>query len=139
MKNKYIPIILLFTVLQLGCQKDLPEPEVKFKVIQMSTVHAEHDMPVTIEQKREPFIVKHHVKGASVFVECMVSDISFREKSEKQGKIILYVNGKKKEEITTAAFIIKGLPRGTHQIKLEVVKPNNEPYHLQKEFAISIS
>lgn len=121
-----------------ACKKEMPEPEMNLKVIPMSTVHAEDDMPVSMDKNGEDFIVQHHVKEDSIFVECILPDISFRENSRKQGKIIVYVDGKKKDEITTAAFIIKGLPKGTHQILLEVVKPNNEPYQLQKEFTVSI-
>lgn len=117
----------------------MPEPEVRFTVIPMSTVNTAHDMPVTIEQNNEPFQVQHHIRGTSVYVECMIPAISFRDDSDKkQGKIILYIDGKKKEEITAAAFIIKGLEKGSHQVKLEVVKANNEPYHLEKAFTVSI-
>ncbi|MGG0717777.1 hypothetical protein ABE096_09310 [Robertmurraya massiliosenegalensis] len=138
MRTIIVSVCLLLLTL-VGCQKDMPEPEVRFTVIPMSTVNTAHDMPVTIDQNNEPFNVQHHIRGNSVFVECMIQDISFRDDSDqKQGKIILYIDGEKKEEITAAAFIIKGLERGTHQVKLEVVKPNNEPYHLEKEFTVSI-
>lgn len=136
-KMKYISIFFLLLNIT-GCQKELPEPEVKFQVVPMSTINTEHDLPVAIEQGREPFMVQHHVKGDNVFVECMIPNISFREDSKNKGKIILMIDGKKREEIHTAAFIIKGLGRGTHQISLEVVTPNNEPYHLKKEFAVSV-
>lgn len=138
MNKKYIACLILFIFLQ-GCQKDVPEPEVKFHVIPMSTIHAEHDMPVLMEQRKDEFLVQHHVKGNSVFVECMVSNISFRDNSKKQGKIIVHIDGKKKEEITSAAFIIKGLTKGTHHVKLEIVNLQNEPFDLQKEFTVSIS
>lgn len=139
MKNKYIAsLIFLISFLQ-GCQKDVPEPEVKFQIIPMSTVHAENDMPVILEPKKDAFKVQHHVKGNSVFVECMISDISFRDNSKNQGKIILHIDGQKKEEITSAAFIIKGLTKGTHHVKLEVVNRHNESYDLQEEFTVSIS
>lgn len=139
MKAKYI-VSLIFSILFLqGCQKDVPEPEVKVQVIPMSTIHAENDLPVIMEQKKEAFDVSHHVRGNSVFVECMISDISFRENSKKQGKLILYIDGNKKEEIKSAAFIIKGLTKGSHHVKLEVVNDKNEPYNLTKEFTVSIS
>jgi hypothetical protein len=138
---KYITsTLLLFFLLLTGCQsqKDMPEPEVKFSVIPMSTVNTEHDMPAVTSQAKEPFMVQHHVRGSNVYIECMIPSISFREDSSNQGKIILYIDGVKKEEIQTAAFIVKGLGSGNHRVKLEVVKPNNEPYQLQKEFMVSI-
>ncbi len=139
MRTIYLSLMML-VLMTVGCQKDLPEPEAKkLMVIPMSTVNTAHDMPVTIEQSSEPFKVQHHIRGNSVFVECMLPAITFRDDSEqKQGKIILYINGVKKEEVTTAAFIIKGLEKGTHRVKLEVVTPNDEPYQLEKEFTVSI-
>lgn len=136
--SSYIVTILLTLLIAAGCQKEIPEPEVKIDVLPMSTVHGEDDMPVNIEANKEEFQVHHHVKGDRIFVECMIPSISFREDSENQGKMLVFVNGKKKEEISTAAFIIKGLAKGSHHIRLEVVRPNNEPYHLEKEFTVSI-
>lgn len=138
MKIAYMITILLALQMLFGCKKDIPEPEMQFKVIPMATVHAEDDLPVLMEKGQDRFMVQHHIKEDRVFVECILPDITFRENSPNQGKIILYVDGKKKEEITTAAFIIKGLPEGNHQIRLEVVNLKNEPYHLQKEFTVSI-
>lgn len=137
MKYMTSTILLVFIILT-GCQKDLPEPEVKFSVVPMSSVNTAHDMPVTYHQAKESFMVQHHVRGENIYVECIIPSISFREKSSNPGKIILYIDGVKKEEIHTAAFIIKGLGSGKHQVKLEVVTPNNEPYQLQKEFTVSL-
>lgn len=116
----------------------MPEPEVKLKVVPMSTIQAEEELPVMMETYSEDFRVQHHVKDKRVFVECIIPTISFRENSNRQGKILLYVNGNKKEEISTAAFVIKGLTKGKHHIRLVVVKPNHEPYGLEREFAVSI-
>ncbi|UII57290.1 hypothetical protein LS684_07575 [Cytobacillus spongiae] len=133
-------IILIISL--VACQKDIPEPENKIKIIPMSYVNTENDVPVSSiqnERKQERLSVHHHVKGTNLFVECMVKDISFRENSEKsKGKILLYVDGKKKDEIHTAAFIVKGLTPGTHKIKLEIVKPNNKTLGLKKEFTVIV-
>lgn len=89
-------------------------------------------------QAADPFTVQHQVKGNDVFVECMIPSISFRDHSKNKGKLKLYVDGKERKEVTSAAFIIKGLPTGTHKIKIVVVKPNGEPYGLEKEFNVTI-
>lgn len=117
----------------------MPEPEVKVSVVPMSVVQSQHESLPVMSQSEEEFQVQHHVKGNSVFVECMLSNISFRDHSQNKGKILLYVDGKLEKEIHTAAFIIKGLASGPHKIRLEVKKPNNEPYHLSEEFTVNIS
>ncbi|UOK59470.1 hypothetical protein MGI18_11980 [Bacillus sp. OVS6] len=44
----------------------------------------------------------------------------------------LYVDEKKTDEIHTAAFIIKGLEKGTHTISLELLHNDSSKYHLKK-------
>ena len=87
----------------------------------------------------EPFYVKSHVNGKAVFIECIIPSVTFRDtNTNNRGKILVYVNGKKKEEVSSAAFILKGLPSGTHRVKLKVVKIKDHSYHLQKEFLVTI-
>jgi hypothetical protein len=85
--------------------------------------------------------VHYQIKGNNLFVDCVLTGISFREtdySKEKVGKMIVWVDGKKLQEVSAAAFIIKGLPPGEHKLKLEVVKLTNEPYGLMKEFMVNI-
>lgn len=135
------PVVLCILITLMGCQKDIPEPETKITLQSLSYTSLSSDIPVSgIEhQQTEPFYVKHHVKGKEVLIECIVQGITFREtNANNKGKILLYVDGKKREEISSAAFIVKGLPSGTHRLKLEVIKENNGSLHLQKEFNITI-
>ena len=93
------------------------------------------------KQEFPSLYVKHHTKGNQVMVECIVTGISFRESDhnkQKVGKMVVWVDGKKNLEIASAAFIIKNLSPGSHTFKLEVVKLNNEPYGLDKEFMVNI-
>ncbi|WP_017753602.1 hypothetical protein [Calidifontibacillus oryziterrae] len=89
--------------------------------------------------------VKEFVKGNDVFVECVISDFTFSKrdgtKKNKQGYgfLQLYLNGKKIDNIYTAAFIIKGLPIGKHQIKLELVNNDGTPYGIEHNFEVEIS
>lgn len=140
---KITKYILLICFIFLGaCHKDIPEPEVKSKlsVIPMSSVHTSDELPVVAQHRNNnQFMVQHHVKESNVFVECIVSGITFRDQTKgKKGKIILFIDGQKKEEIHTAAFIIKGLSRGDHVVKIEVVDENNQSYSLSKEFEVTI-
>jgi hypothetical protein len=85
--------------------------------------------------------VHHQIKGEQVFINCIVSGISFRESEhakQRTGKIVVWIDGKKNKEVQAAAFIIKGFSPGSHKVKLEVVNLNNEPFGLDKEFMVNI-
>ncbi|KON89217.1 hypothetical protein AF332_22020 [Sporosarcina globispora] len=138
--QKYIILLLVFFVLA-ACQKDLPEPETKMDADSIRNVEAASAIPAPVAESgnKDPFFVRHQVKGRDIFVECIVQDVSFRKHSSKEkGKILLYINGKKKDEIHSAAFIVKGLPSGKHRIGLELIKGNNAKASSKKEFIVLI-
>jgi hypothetical protein len=101
-------------------------------------------LPVSSEysQMTPPsFFVQSKTKGSNVFVECILTGISFRQteqKDRKVGKLVIWLDGKRAKEVNSAAFIIKGLPPGRHEVKLEVVDLNNQPYGLTNEFLVNI-
>lgn len=85
--------------------------------------------------------VQSRTKGNNVFVECILSGISFRQSDQhdrKVGKLVIWLDGKRTKEVNSAAFIIKGLPPGEHTVKLEVVDLKNVPYGITKEFLVNI-
>ncbi|WHY79218.1 hypothetical protein QNH20_08825 [Neobacillus sp. WH10] len=139
--------ILLFLLAGIisGCQKDLPKHETKLKIVSMDKLSYFHSeiVPVYKQSLKEipSLFVHHEIKGKQILVECIINGVSFRESDhskQKIGKMIVWVDGKKNSEVTSAAFIIKGLSPGVHKLKLEVVKLNNEPYGLTKEFIVNI-
>jgi hypothetical protein len=86
-------------------------------------------------------VVQTSIKDKNVYVECILTGISFRQSeqnSKKVGKLVIYVDGKKTDVVNSAAFIIKGLQPGQHGVKLEVVDLKNEPYGIRKEFLVNI-
>jgi len=100
---------------------------------------------VSVNQQMESEItalsVRHRTKGHLVFIECVLDGISFRESNKstpKIGKLAIWVDGKRKSDVTSAAFIIKGLSPGTHHLKLEVMNLENKSYGLEKEFIVKI-
>lgn len=135
--NIIIASILLLLFLS-GCQSDMQVNEETVRVLPMN-MQTIQDIPAIADQGSDSFIVSHQIKGNKVFVECIVPSISFRDRTKNKGKIILYVNGRKKKELSSAAFIIEGLPKGEHRIKLQVVKENTDVTTLTKEFNITIS
>ncbi|MEH7122984.1 hypothetical protein V7122_24185 [Bacillus sp. JJ1532] len=136
----YLYILCLFVGLA-GCQNDKPKPETKLKIQPVNISNFNHDVPVLAltTSNKDLFYVNHQVKGKNIFIECVVPGITFRESNNaNKGSIILYVDGKKKEKISSAAFIVKGVPTGTHRIKLEVVKDNHKKPIMKKEFYVTI-
>ncbi|KLT19989.1 hypothetical protein AA980_02120 [Neobacillus vireti] len=131
--------------LTMGCQKDLPKPETKPKIVIMKQTNRKQYeiLPVYNQNTNEipSLIVNHETRGSQVMIECIVTGISFREtdrSKDKVGKMVVWIDGKRASEATAAAFIIKGLSPGSHKLKIEVVKLNNEPYGLTKEFMVNI-
>lgn len=137
MKGFSLSFLVFLLLCLTGCHRDIPKPESELE-IQPVIVEAEKVVQVLNQQQSE-FFVRHQIKGKNLFVECMLSDISFRDDNNKKtGKLLLYVNGQKTEEIHSPVFIVKGLPKGNHQIKIEVVTLQNKSYSLKKEFNVTI-
>lgn len=133
--------VFVFLIIAAGCQNDKPKPETKLLVQPVNISEAVNEVPVSamaIDEK-EQFFVSHKVKGKNIFIECFVPGITFRNtNASNKGSILLYVDGKLKEKISSAAFIVKGLSSGSHQIKIEVVKDSQSRPLLAKEFYVTI-
>lgn len=129
-----------FTVILMGCNKDIPEPETNSRLSPVNGLYIVEPIPVTTVMAEGPrdFFVKHIVQGNDVLIECIVDGVSFRSSSETKAKFVVYVDGKKTEEVSAAAFKVRNLPAGIHHIKLEVVKDDHSSYFLTKEFAVQI-
>lgn len=94
--------------------------------------------------ENDPIVVKHFVKGNDIYVECFISDFVFSKRDDKKinkkgyGYLQLYLDGKKINDIYTAAFIIKDLSKGNHKITLQLVQNDGTPYNIKKEFEVTI-
>ncbi len=132
------PIFMLLFL--SACHKDIPKPKLKMELSTRAVMDNEIVAPVFGIQNKSPFFVRHFVKGKDLFVECMLSEISFRNDNQhkKTGKLIVYIDGKKTQEIHSSVFIIKGMPEGDHTIELQVVNLYNQPYSLKEEFTVTI-
>lgn len=123
---------LFLPIFIVACQKEIPEPETK----EISFYPYEAILASAKELgKVDPFFISHQVKGNDVYVECRIKDISFRN---DLAIIFLTIDGKKMNEINHPAFVIKGLQKGTHQIKLEILKKNEKISSATKEFNVTI-
>lgn len=133
-----ISCIILLTA--AGCKRNIPKPETNSNMLPIINTDSFSVFAASsVNLSSDPFYVKSHVNGKDVFIECIIPAVTFRDiNANNKAKIIVYVNGKKKEEVTSAAFIMKGLPAGTHRVKLKVVKIKDASYQLQKEFLVTI-
>ena len=132
MKRLRFMVPLFIPILMVACQKEIPEPETKN--ISSSSYEA---VPATARERAlvEPFFISHQVKGNDVYVECRVKGVSFRN---DLATIILTVDGKRMDDINHPAFIIKDLQKGSHHIKLEIMKKNQRLASATKEFVVTI-
>jgi hypothetical protein len=125
--KKYIELTILSIILTgilSGFQKS--------PVLPMVSEHSENTPSLYVQSR---------IKGNNVFVECILSGISFRQSEQherKVGKLVIWLDGKRTKEVNSAAFIIKGLPPGEHSVKLEVVDLKNVPYGVTQEFLVNI-
>lgn len=129
----YTGILFLIFMLLAACQDDIPEPETKKSVL---TEEASIQTSGFIIEAVDSFNVKHQVKENDVYFECVVKGASFRNDG---AKIILYIDGKRIKEIDHAAFIVKGLNKGMHKIKLELIGPNQQGVIAVKDVDIKIN
>ncbi|HZG73689.1 MAG TPA: hypothetical protein VEY51_19285 [Chondromyces sp.] len=125
---------LCVLLLILGaCQQDYPEPE-SFQTIQKADA-------AQTGARENKWLVRHVVQGDQLFVECILPNITFNGKNKngaKKGKIVVSVDGLRFNEYHTAAFIMKGLDKGTHQVTVEIYSLNNKPLGMKRSFYVTI-
>ena len=96
------------------------------------------------ETEQRSITVNHEVKEKDIYVECIINNFTFVEEKkgmahvDGQGHLALYIDGNEVDSIYKAAFIIKGLPKGKHTVKIELMKNNNKPYGIEEEFSVTI-
>ncbi|MFC3882701.1 hypothetical protein ACFOU2_04000 [Bacillus songklensis] len=139
-----IPVSICLAALLLGaCSNDKPKPETRMEVVPMNVVQTKEEAVETLKSSsNRSMIVHQHVRGNNVYVECIVNNFSFAETGQNtqdgKGYLQLYVDGKRMEPISQAAFIIKNLAPGKHTIQLELMKSSKKSYGLSKTFEVVI-
>ncbi|OCA83936.1 hypothetical protein [Pseudobacillus wudalianchiensis] len=126
-----IAILAVFAV--AGCRTNVPEPE----TFSPSASSSEAE----VQAAEKGWTVRHLLRGENVFVELIVPGVSFSNNgtnSHKKGQVAVYVNGKHYNTYHTAAFIVKGLDPGRHQIDIKLVDRHNRSLGYEKTFFVSI-
>ncbi|WP_108669812.1 hypothetical protein [Peribacillus acanthi] len=128
---------LLVVVVLTGCKEKVPEPETK--LVGMNRLKYETnsvEATSSIFSDQNGWDIKYFVRGNDVFVDCYVKDASFQNSGRAGAKIEVWLDGKKYREMTTAAFIIKGLRKGNHTISLVFI--DGEKKFARKNLAVRI-
>lgn len=126
-----------------GCTNEKPRPETR---VEAAAVPWAANIPPADKSSGvngRSITMQHQIKGKDVYVECMITNFLIkkgtREKVEGEGHLNLYLNGKKIDEVYTAAFVIKALPPGKHTIKVELAYNDSTSYDISEEIEITIS
>ncbi|MBM7659487.1 hypothetical protein JOC85_000254 [Bacillus mesophilus] len=138
------PILIALSLLVItACGTDDPKPP-------EASVTPDHIMNslgeavvVSAAITKENVTVRHNVKDKNVYVEVVIPGFNFssapdKKKVDGEGYIHLYLNGKKVDEIHQAAFIVKGLPSGKHNLKIELVQNDSTSYGIEEEFSVTV-
>lgn len=132
-------VLLICTCFLLnGCNSNINQEQLQIVPLKNQILALE----VSSQIKNQKMMIREKVEGGNVYVECVISDFDFSKRGEDQsgdGFLNLYLNGKKVDEIYTAAFVIKGLPTGKHHIKLELVHNDGSSYGIEKDFEVTVS
>lgn len=132
-----LTIFSLVLVFVTGCTEDKPRPKgMVGDVIPVQVNDISNDIVAVVSQKpKDTFDINYHTREQNVYVECFIPGFHF-EKGE--GFLNVTVDGQKKNEIYTAAFILKGLDKGDHNIVVEVVHSDETFENMKKTFKVKI-
>ncbi|MRX71707.1 hypothetical protein GJU40_05900 [Bacillus lacus] len=130
--KKYITMLAVLLV-AAGCTNDKPRPETIVEAAAVENVKM---------RAKDELIVKHEVRGSTVYIECFVPNYRFSSSSDtsdpKEGFIKLWIDGKQSEEIFTAAFMMKNVPKGYHTITVEFVSSATKHTEFKQTFEIHL-
>ncbi|WP_090948916.1 hypothetical protein [Parageobacillus thermantarcticus] len=125
LQKQFIILVLFLFAVFGACDK--PAPKATAASVASATPH----------QENKYFYVKHDVKGNNVLMECIAPSFPFQN-GKDGGHVNVYVNGKKVDEVYTAAFMLRGLPTGKHVVRLELVYNDGKITGLSHEFTVMI-
>ncbi|WP_226665872.1 hypothetical protein [Metabacillus litoralis] len=142
---KKLPIMLaLLMIILVGCTEDKPRPKgVVSDVIPVQVNNLSEDVVAVVNQtNKNTFDLNYHIREQNVYVECFIPGFIFEDMNSKNRKDKVHLNvtvdGQKTLEIYTAAFILKGLDKGVHDIAVEVMQSDSSSNLMKKTFQIKI-
>lgn len=90
------------------------------------------------------FVVSYSLQQSDVYVELFKNNFHFTKENvgskhkEGEGHIRLHINDEHVDTVYEAGFIIKGLPKGKHEIKIELAQNDRTPYEIDETFTVCI-
>ncbi|MFC5712284.1 hypothetical protein ACFPU1_05780 [Thalassorhabdus alkalitolerans] len=96
---------------------------------------------VTKESMQEDgWSLQYKVKEANIYVECILPDFSLSMNEQKgDGYLLLKLDGSEIGRMDQAAFVIKGLPAGDHEITIQPVDHEGKAHAKEMSFEITIA
>ena len=143
MKKWLFTLLAIQLIILTGCRDNPEPPEAAASAMLPSSFSDIHMNSTTRGSDELAMSVHHFIKDGKLYVECIVSpNFKFLSKTGKneegKGYIELLVDGKKMDEFTQGAFIVKSLNKGKHNIKLKLLRLDGKEYGITKEFTINI-
>jgi hypothetical protein len=138
-----ICLAIFSLMLITACGTDDPKPPEAFGISEESMSDLGKAVEASAVVTQSNVTVRHQVKGKDVYVEVIIPGFTFSSPDQKKnikghGYVKLYLNGKQIDKIHQAAFIVKGLPTGKHNLKIELVNNDSSSYGVEEELPITI-
>ncbi|MFD2704927.1 hypothetical protein [Salibacterium lacus] len=98
-------------------------------------------IPVGAEQQMEPenWNLQYKIKKQHVYVECVLPDFPLAENEKKgHGFLRVKIDGKTAAKMGQAAFVLKHLPPGKHEITIEPISYQNSSNKDTASFEVEI-
>ncbi|OLS37357.1 hypothetical protein BTR22_07720 [Alkalihalophilus pseudofirmus] len=98
-----------------------------------------------ISGSSEPQIsLSYSLRENDVFIDCVIRGVVVTEEKEgalhqdAEGHYRLYINDEHASTLFTNSFVIEGLPRGEHTIRVVLVKNDRTPYGSEDSVTITL-
>ncbi|WP_078381015.1 hypothetical protein [Sutcliffiella halmapala] len=140
MRKLTLLFICFSFMLLIGCKEEQQKPEAGKQATEVSGIT--HELDTRIKRPLN-MTVHFHVKEQQVYMECIVTpNFHFTEMKKKkkhgEGRLDVYVDGKKIESFSQGAFILKDLPKGKHEVTVKLIHNDQSEYGLEESFDLVI-
>ncbi|TKI56015.1 hypothetical protein E8L90_11405 [Brevibacillus antibioticus] len=98
--------------------------------------HAHHAAPT--------LAVTHTLEKDDLQLKLTVTNFSFslenmgKENKHGEGHVHLYLDGKKIAKVFEPSYVMKDIPAGKHEVKVELAHNNHESYGVAESFSIEV-
>ncbi|TXC92077.1 hypothetical protein FS935_06765 [Metabacillus litoralis] len=135
--KRLLPMFAILLSILVGCTEDKPRPKgIVDQIIPVQVNEVSDDVVAVASQNpKATFDINYHTREQNVYVECFIPGFQLKK---GEGHLNVTVDGQKTKEIYTAAFILKGLEKGEHNIVVEVVHNDQNVKNLKKTLNVKV-